>query len=124
MTLFQDKKASAEDTQRSSFRVRHVGTKLSVEELRNLESLVSQRGTTQGEFIRDLILAEIAKKTPRKPDPMLSEIVGIRMLLVNLLQPRDDQEPLTRESFEMLLGEIKRMKKQIALDIERENGRR
>lgn len=124
MTVLDENEADAEDTRKSGFRVRHVGTKLSAEELRSFESLVELRSTTQAELIRDLILAEIAKKTARKPDPVLSEIVGVRMLLVNLLQPRDEHEPLTRESFEALLGEIKRMKKQVALDIERENGRR
>ena len=124
MTVLDENEADAEDTRKSGFRVRHVGTKLSAEELRNFESLVELRSTTQAELIRDLILAEIAKTTTRKPDPVLSEIVGVRMLLVNLLQPRDEREPLTRESFEALLGEIKRMKKQVALDIERENGRR
>jgi hypothetical protein len=124
MTLLDENEADAEDTRKSGFRVRHVGTKLSAEELRSFESLVELRSTTQAELIRDLILAEIAKKTTRKPDPLLSEIVGVRMLLVNLLQPRDEHEPLTRESFETLLAEIKRMKKQVALDIERENGGR
>jgi hypothetical protein len=124
MTVLDENEADAEDTRKSGFRVRHVGTKLSAEELRSFESLVELRSTTQAELLRDLILAEIAKKTTRKPDPLLSEIVGVRMLLVNLLQPRDAHEPLTRESFEVLLGEIKRMKKQVALDIERENGRR
>jgi hypothetical protein len=124
MTVLDENEADAEDTRKSGFRVRHVGTKLSAEELRSFESLVELRSTTQAELIRDLILAELAKKTTRKPDPVLSEIVGVRMLLVNLLQPRDEHESLTRESFEALLGEIKRMKKQVALDIERENGRR
>ena len=62
--------------------------------------------------------------TAHKPDPVLSEIVGVRLLLVNLLQPRDQHDPLTKESFETLLGEIKRVKKQVAIEIERENGRR
>jgi hypothetical protein len=122
MTALNEDDAGAEDTRKAAFRVRHVGTKLNAEELRGFESLVEHRGTTQAELIRDLILAEIAKKTTRTPDPVLSEIVGVRMLLVNLLQPRDEHEPLTKESFEALLGEIKRMKKQIALTIERENG--
>ena len=102
-----------------------VGTRLSQEEVRQLTAIADGRQLKVGDVLRELILEEIARETsPRRPDPMLVEIVGVRLLLVNLLQPRDEHEPLTRESFEMLLGEIKRMKKQVALDIERENGRR
>jgi hypothetical protein len=126
MTALNEDDAGAEDTRKAAFRVRHVGTKLNAEELRGFESLVEHRGTTQAELIRDLILEEIAKgtTTTRKPDPVLTEIVGVRLLLVNLLQPRDQHDPLTKDNFEALLGEIKRVKKQVALGIEQENGRR
>jgi hypothetical protein len=106
-----------------ALRVHTVATRLSAEELRQLTVIAGERGNA--ETIRELILAETARQTSsRKPDPVLSEIVGVRLLLVNLLQPRDKHEPLTHESFETLLGEIKRMKRQVAIEIERENGRR
>jgi hypothetical protein len=106
-----------------ALRMHTVSTRLSAEELRQLTVIAGERGNA--EVIREFILAAIALQTnSRKPDPVLSEIVGVRLLLVNLLQPRDKREPLTRESFETLLGEIKRMKKQVAIEIERENGRR
>jgi hypothetical protein len=124
MAQLEEKEVEVEDTRKAGFRVRHVGTKLSAEELRDFESLVEQRGTTQGEFIRDLILAEIAKPTtPRKADPVLTEIVGVRLLLVNLLQPRDEGDPLTRDGFEMLLNEIKRVKTQVAMEIQQKEER-
>jgi hypothetical protein len=112
----------AEDAER---RTHTVGTRLSPDEVRQLTAIADGRGAKVGDVLRELILAEIARQaTSRKPDPVLSEIVGVRLLLVNLLQPRDKQGALTHESFEALLGEIKRMKKQVAIEIERENGRR
>jgi hypothetical protein len=55
---------------------------------------------------------------------VLSEIVGVRLLLVNLLRPGDGHAAMTKESYEALLAEIKRVKKQVAMDIEREDERR
>jgi len=125
MTVLDEDEAETEDTRKTGFRVRHVGTKLSVEELRDFESLVEQRGTTQGELIRNLILAEIAKPTtPQKADPVLSEIVGVRLLLVNLFRPGSGRETMTPENFEALLAEIKRVKKQLAIDIQRDDWKR
>ena len=106
---------STSDTYRS--------TRLSGEELRQLTAIAGERGNA--EVIRELILAAIARNANAKtPDPVLSEIVGVRLLLVNLLQPRDSHDPLTKESFEMLLDEIKRVKKQVAIEIQRDDWRR
>ena len=69
MTLLDENEADAEDTRKSGFGVRHVWHKLSAEELRSFESLVEHRSTTHAELIRDLILAEIAKKTTRNAGP-------------------------------------------------------
>jgi hypothetical protein len=122
MAVLNESEAEIEDTRKTGFRVRHVGTKLSVEELRDFEGVVEQRETTQGELIRDLILAEIAKPTPpQKADPLLTEIVGVRLLLVNLLGPiASGQPPLTAAGLESVLDQIKRVKHQVALDIQRQ----
>ena len=54
-------------------------------------------------------------------DPLLSEIVGVRLLLVNLLEASGDGPGAILEvGFEALLDEIKRVKRQVALDIQRD----
>jgi hypothetical protein len=106
-------------------RVCPVTVKLTQDEHRQVTEYAVRLGQARSEWIRRLILTELQRGSDQShADPMLSEIVGVRLLLVNLLQPRDKASPLTKESFEALLAEIKRMKKQLALDIERENGRR
>jgi hypothetical protein len=106
-------------------RTHTVGTRLSHEEVRQLTAIADERQVKVGDVLRELILEEISRQaSPRTADPLLAEIVGVRLLLVNLMQPRDKHDPLTKDSFEALLGEIKRMKKKVALDIERESGRR
>ena len=119
----QSAEAGASET--SSYRKNTVSTKLSDDENSMLEALAQRRKQTSSSLVRELVLAELERDSARpQADLLLSEIVGVRLLLVNLLQPRDEDDRLTREGFEALLGEIKRMKKQVALDIERENGRR
>jgi hypothetical protein len=106
-------------------RTHTVGTRLSQEELRQLTGIADSRQVKVGDVLRELVLRAIAQnKSARTPDPVLSEIVGVRLLLVNLLRPGDDQAAMTKESYDALLAEIKRVKKQVAMDIEREDERR
>ena len=46
-------------TQRASYRVKTAGTKLNRDELSALAKHCSERGTTPGELIRQLILTEL-----------------------------------------------------------------
>src|ERR1700677_3560811 len=103
-------KSTKEPLPSEALRTHTVSTRLSGEELRQLTAIAGERGNA--EVTRELILAAIARNANAKtPDPVLSEIVGVRLLLVNLLRTRDSHDPLTKESFEMLLDEIKRVKK-------------
>jgi hypothetical protein len=106
-------------------RTHTVGTRLSQEEVRQLTGIADSRQVKVGDVLRELVLAAIAQNaSARTPDPVLSEIVGVRLLLVNLLRPGDGHAAMTKESYEALLAEIKRVKKQVAMDIEREDERR
>lgn len=106
-------------------RTHTVGTRLSQEEVRQLTRIAESRQVKVGDVLRELVLAAIAQNTSaRTADPVLSEIVGVRLLLVNLLRPGDGHAAMTKESYEALLAEIKRVKKQVAMDIEREDERR
>ena len=125
MALLDAQRAATEADESSTYRRNTVATKLGDHENERLEALALRRKQTTSGLVRELILAEIERDSVRpQADLVLSEIVGVRLLLVNLLQPRDKHEPLTKDSFEALLAEIKRMKKQVALEIERDSGRR
>jgi len=75
-----DKEDLAEQAaKRAEFRLHHVGTKLNERELGALEGLLAQRGQSQGEFIRGLILAEIERdRQGVRASVELEEITAIR----------------------------------------------
>ena len=102
----------------STFRRNTVATKLGDKENELLEALAMRRKQTTSGLVRDLILAEIERDGARpQADLVLSEIVGVRLLLVNLLRPRDKHDALTTETFDLLVDEIKRVKKQVAIEL-------
>jgi hypothetical protein len=87
-----------------------------------LETLALEGGETPSSLVQRLILAEINRGSePQMADPMLAEIVGVRLLIVNLFGPLLRGEgPLSKQNFEASANEIKRIKHQVALDIQRQ----
>ena len=98
-----------------------LNTKLTESEFAEVVKFCETRQIPFGEWVRELVLRELRGNSGKEvPDPILSEVVGIRLLLVNLLKPQaTGQVPFTAIGFESLLEEIKRVKRQVALDIQR-----
>jgi hypothetical protein len=110
---------------RAEFRVHHVGTKLNERELRSLDGLLAKRSQSQGEFIRELILAEIERdKEGVRASAELVEIAAVRLLLVNLLKPLTTGEPLTVKMFDSFLTETKKHKAGVAEKLAQEHAAR
>ena len=87
MAILGKENLEAEAARRAKFRLNHVGTKLNEAELRAFESLVEKRRQTQGEFIRDLIAAEVRRdQEGETPSPEMVEIVAVRLLLMNMFK--------------------------------------
>jgi hypothetical protein len=59
-----------------------------------------------------VILRELRGESAR--DPSLAEILGVRLLLVNVLRPLAAGQRLTPEAFDKLLDEISDAKHQLA----------
>jgi hypothetical protein len=93
-------------------RVFPVTVKLTKEELRKVTDFAKSQGLARGEWIRDVILRE-AGEGPTS-DPALAEILGVRLLLVNVLRPLASGQLLAPEAFDKLLDEISRAKHQLA----------
>ena len=123
MALMDEKAIAAGQLERSAYRLNTVATKISGQELVNLKALAARRRQCTSDLIRELILAELERDSgPSKVDPILSEIVGVRLLLVNLLRPQaTGQAPYSTVGFEALLDQIKQVKRQVALDIQRDS---
>ena len=123
MALIDEKAIAAGQLERSAYRLNTVATKISGQELVKLKGLAARRRQSTSELIRELILAELERDSgTSKVDPILSEIVGVRLLLVNLLRPQaTGQAPYSTLGFEALLDQIKQVKRQVALDIQRDS---
>jgi hypothetical protein len=78
-------------------RRKSIGFKVSEEEYAQLETAAQTSGRTLGEWCREVVLASASDV--ERGDPALAEIVGMRLLLVNVLGPVAAGEKVTPERF-------------------------
>jgi hypothetical protein len=93
-------------------RNRSLNTKLTATEFAAAEVAAAANGCALGEWVRDVILQEL--RGGSASDPSLAEILGVRLLLVNVLRPLAAGQRLTPEAFDKLLDEISEAKHQLA----------
>lgn len=119
MPLLSDERLAEDAVKRAGFRLKTAGTKLNEEETAALEKHCRDKGVTPGELIRQLILAELGRGTQSNAtvDPLLTEILGVRLFLVNVLRPLAVGQRLTPEAFDKLLDEIGSAKHKLAAQI-------
>jgi hypothetical protein len=98
-----------------------LNTKLTRTEFAAVEVAAAAHGCALGEWVRDVILREIRGSLA---DPSLAEILGIRLLLVNVLRPLAAGQRLTPEAFDKLLDEISEAKHQLAGKLAASAGRK
>jgi hypothetical protein len=67
-----------------SSRSRSLGTKLTVQEEQEIARAAGSRGQSASEWAREVLLREARRGDD---DPVFTELVATRMLLVNLLKP-------------------------------------
>ena len=103
-------------------RVFPVTAKLTKDELEKVTEFARSQGLARGEWIRDVILKEMRKGSAS--DPSLAEILGVRLLLVNVLRPLAAGQRLTPEAFDKLLDEISEAKHALAGKLAASTGRK
>jgi hypothetical protein len=96
-------------------RTKSIGFKVSEEEYAQLETAAQANGQTLGEWCREMILRGGASH-----DPALAEIIGVRLLLVNVLGPLAAGERVTPERFNQLLDQISEAKHQLAAKLQQQ----
>jgi len=114
-------------------RTRSAGAKVTEEEYAALEELAEARGQNVSELCREAMLRELratpasraeigdaAAHDPALSDPALAEIVGVRLLLVNVLGPMAAGETMTQERFNQLLDQISETKHQLAAKLQQQ----
>jgi hypothetical protein len=89
-----------------------LNTKLTPAEFAAVEVAAAAHGCALGEWVRDVILREL--RGGSASDPSLAEILGVRLLLVNVLRPLAAGQRLTPEAFDKLLDEISEAKHALA----------
>lgn len=100
------------DSDHAPNRVFPVTAKLTKEELESVTEFARSQGLARGEWIRDVILKEM--RAGSASDPSLAEILGVRLLLVNVLRPLAAGQRITPEAFDKLLDEISEAKHALA----------
>ena len=117
MSLLSEDQLTEEATKRASFRLIGVTTKLSPLEVADVERLAKKRGQQRGVFIRRLILDELIRDSGAPTaSPELSEIVGVRLMLTNLLKPLATGLKITPEVFDGIMVEVKKRKTALAIE--------
>ena len=103
-------------------RTKSIGFKVSEEEYAQLETAAQAGGQTLGEWCREAMLREM--RDAEKRDPALDEIVGVRLLLVNVLRPVAAGERLAPEAFDKLLDQISEVKHELAAKLQQQAARK
>ena len=117
MPLLSDEQLAEDAAKRAGFRLKTAGTKLNKAEMAAFENHCREMSTTPGEFIRRLILEELGRAATahdERSNRALAEILGIRLLLVNVLRPLAAGQKLAPEAFDKLLDEIGSAKHELA----------
>jgi hypothetical protein len=97
---------------RETLRVYPVTAKLTKAERKSITEFARTQGFARGQWIREVLLREMTSG-PR-PDASLAEVLGVRLLLVNVLRPLATGQKLSPEAFDKLLDDISRVKHELA----------
>ena len=91
-----------------------ANVKLTPDELAELEAVAKRHGKALGEWGREELIA--AARRP-KDDILLTELIGLRMFLVNLLRPIALGEDYTDEQFRALLDHVRAEKRSVTSQV-------
>jgi hypothetical protein len=112
MAIVKAKPDAISDHEHTLNRVFPVTAKLTRGEWAKVTEFARSQGLARGQWIREVILRE-ARGGPAS-DPSLAEILGVRLLLVNVLRPLAAGQRLAPEAFDRLLDEISEAKHHLA----------
>jgi hypothetical protein len=105
---------------RATFRLQAVATKLNIQENQAFEALAKKRGRTRGDLLRQLILRELRHDAGESTaSPELTEIIGLRLMLANLLKPIATGQKITPEIFDAIMAEVRKTKREVAVEAQR-----
>ena len=112
MSLLTIQNSSKRPATKTVFRNTTRCLKLTGEEARMVDEVATAKGVARSEWMRDVILREL--RCQPAPDPSLAEVVGVRLLLVNVLRPLAAGQSMSLETFDKLLDQISSLKHEMA----------
>ena len=116
MSLFNDEPITAEAQSESVIPTHRRHHEAQAARGDDLDELARKHGLQRGEFIRQLILDELARDSGDPPvSPELVEIIGLRLMLTNLLKPLTTGQKITPEVFDGIIAEVKKHKRSLAI---------
>src|ERR1700687_2547159 len=122
MPLLAQHNDSQRTQRKAVFRNATVCLKLTQQEVQLLDRIATAKGMARSEWMRDVILRELRGDSAN--DPSLAEILGVRLLLVNVLRPLAAGQTLAPEAFDKLLDEISEAKYALAGKLAASAGRK
>ena len=85
-------------------RTRSAGAKVTDEEYAQFEALAQKCGLTLGEWCRDVLLSQLKPSVASLPEEtILAEVLGLRMIMINLLRDLGNGETLTQEKVQKVI---------------------
>ena len=112
MSLLTAQNGAKKAANKTVFRNTTRCLKLTEGEARLLDAVATAKGVARSEWMRDVILHEL--RSEPAPDPSLAEILGVRLLLVNVLRPLAAGQSVPIETFDKLLDQISTLKYELA----------
>jgi hypothetical protein len=122
MTLLKMTSDKETNEERGTLRVFPVTAKLTREERNAVTAFALSRGVARGQWIRDVLLAEMQCASQSR-DTALAEILGVRLLLVNILRPLAAGQKVPLETFDKILDQVSTAKHALAEKLAAERGR-
>src|SRR5579875_1345204 len=107
--------------ERDALRVFPVTAKFTKQERKAVTEFARAKGVARGQWMRDVLLRELGAPAG---EASLAELLGVRLLLVNVLRPLASGQKLSPEAFDKLLDEISRAKYELAAKLMTETGRK
>ena len=112
MALLTPANGTKKATSKTVFRNTTRCLKLTENEALLVDEVATAKGVPRSEWMRDVILREL--RCEPAPDASLAEILGVRLLLVNVLRPLAAGQNLSLEGFDKLLDQISTLKHEMA----------
>lgn len=99
----------------SSARIMTATTKVSESEFNELEKRALADGKRLSTWIRDVLLEEV--KRTKLDDLILAELLGVRMIALNLLGPLARGEAVSAETFKKIIATVDGLKMKRAQEL-------